>query len=229
MIRYAIIPARGGSERIPRKNIKLFFGKPAIAWPIKAALDSGCFDKVIVSTDDKEIKSIAEDSGAFVPFIRPANLSTSRTATRPVINHAIDMINRKWQEPNYVCCIYPVTPFLDSEDLIKSFNLIVKRDCDFVFSAGQHRQAIKRSFRIKEDGAPERLWPEHRFTRSQDLENTFFDAGQFYWGTTEAFLKNLDPVSERGLPYVLSAEKVHDIDTVEDWDFAEIVYKGLKS
>ena len=222
----AIIPARGGSKRIPRKNIKNFCGKPMIAWSIEAARESGCFDHIIVSTDDQEIADAAEKYGAEVPFYRPKELADDHTATRPVINHAIQAASSLWGMPDYVCCIYATAPFMLAEDLRQAFDRLREGKADFVFSAGRFAYPIQRGFRVNEASRVERLWPEHRYTRSQDLEEVYYDAGQFYWGKSSAFLNLGDPMSEAGIAYVLPGTRVHDIDTKEDWSVAELLFKA---
>tara|TARA_R110001606_G_C15403445_1_gene653641 strand:+ start:6790 stop:7482 length:693 start_codon:yes stop_codon:yes gene_type:complete len=227
MKRLAIIPARGGSKRIPRKNIREFCAKPIIAWSIEAALESNCFDHVIVSTDDQEIAQVAKQYGAEVPFLRPQELADDYTATRPVINHAIQEASSLWGIPNYVCCIYATAPFLQAEDLRLALEKLSCGAAKFVFSAGRFAYPIQRSFRINDAGRAERLWPEHRYTRSQDLEEAYHDAGQFYWGETEAFLNCGDPMSEDGIAHVLPGTRVHDIDSEEDWVIAELLFKTM--
>jgi N-acylneuraminate cytidylyltransferase len=227
MKRLAVIPARGGSKRIPRKNIKEFCGKPMIAWSIEAALESKCFDHVIVSTDDREIAEVAQQYGAEVPFFRPEELADDHTATRPVINHAIEEAASRWGMPDYVCCIYATAPFIQAGDLRSAFDLLGQGTAKFVFSAGRFAYPIQRGFRINDAGRVERLWPEHRYTRSQDLEEAYHDAGQFYWGRTGAFLDFGDPMSTEGIAYVLPGTRVHDIDTNEDWAVAELIFKAL--
>lgn len=227
MTRIAIIPARGGSKRIPRKNLKDFCGKPVIAWSIIAALESDCFDHVLVSTDDQEIAEIALRYGAEVPFTRPPELAGEFTATRPVINHAIQKASEIWGSPEFACCIYATAPFLLPKDLQVALKMLRVECAGFVFSAGRFRYPIQRGFRVGESGRVERLWPEHRFTRSQDLGETYHDAGQFYWGRSDAFLANRDPMSPDGIAYVLPGTRVHDIDTDDDWMTAELIFKAL--
>ncbi len=227
MNRLAIIPARGGSKRIPRKNIKEFCGKPMIAWSIEAALESKCFSHVIVSTDDREIAEVARRYGAEVPFLRPKELADDHTATRPVINHAIKECASQWGMPDFVCCIYATAPFIKADDLGAAFQMLEQEAANFVFSAGRFAYPIQRGFRINDAGRAERLWPEHRYTRSQDLEEAFHDAGQFYWGRASAFLDFEDPMSDNGIAYVLPGTRVHDIDTHEDWAIAELTFKAL--
>ena len=161
-MKVAIIPARGGSKRIPRKNVKDFCGKPMIAWSIEAALESGCFDHIIVSTDDPEIAAVAEKYGAEVPFTRPKELADDHTATRPVINHAVEEASQLWGMPDYICCIYATAPFMLAEDLKRAFTTLEETHADFVFSAGRFAYPIQRGFRVDKTGRVERLWPEHR-------------------------------------------------------------------
>jgi N-acylneuraminate cytidylyltransferase len=224
--RVAIIPARGGSKRIPRKNIREFCGKPMIAWSIEAALRSGCFDRVIVSTDDDEIAAVSEKFGAETPFRRPAELSDDYTATRPVINHSIEQIEILYGRPDYICCIYATAPLLDSATIKAAYFELVEKKLDFVFSAGAFSYPIQRAFRNTSKGHPERLHPETRYTRSQDLEECYHDAGQFYWGKSAAFLDNCDTISIRSFAHILPLQNVQDIDTEDDWRRAEILMKS---
>lgn len=225
----AIIPARGGSKRIPRKNIREFHGKPMIAYPISAARDSGCFDRILVSTDDEEIANIAIAEGAEAPFLRPADLSDDFTPLRPVINHAIEWIGQDGMSPRFVCAILPTAPFLNAETLADAHHKLRETGRDFVFSAASYEYPIMRSFRMKDDGRPEWIWPQHRLARSQDLEAAYHDAGQFYWGRREAFLSGVDAISSDSYVYQLSRHLVHDIDTEEDWVRAELAFNALKS
>ena len=225
----AIIPARGGSKRVPHKNIRDFCGKPMIAWSIEAAKSSSCFDRVIVSTDDLEIAEIARQWGAEVPFMRPAELATDHAATRPVINHAIVEVTRLFGAPDAICCLYPTAPFVTVEDLRNGLRILEEEKADFVFSAATFAYPIQRAFRRTEVGGLERIQPEHRHTRSQDLEEAFHDAGQFYWGLRQAFLDNRDMVADQSRALVLPRFRVHDIDTPEDWIRAETVFSALYS
>lgn len=220
-----IIPARGGSKRIPRKNIREFHGRPIIGWSITAALESAIFDRVIVSTDDREIASVAQKEGAEVPFIRPTTLSTDQTATRPVIQHAISMLESTHDD---ICCVYPTAPFLSNIVLCEAYQYFKDTNSDFVFSAATYPAPIQRSFRILNDGSAERIYPEHRWSRSQDLETAYHDAGQFYWGKGQAFMTNVDSVSPNGRPFLISRDCAHDIDTPEDWQLAELMFAAHK-
>lgn len=224
----AIIPARGGSKRIPRKNIKEFCGKPMLEWCMEAALESNRFDHILVSTDDDEIAAVAEQAGASVPFRRPAHLADDFTATRPVVNHAIENAQILYGEISYVCCIYPTAPFLTSDTIRASGDLLREKKMDFVFSCTTFAYPIQRALRMTECGGVEMMWPEHRTTRSQDLEEGYHDAGQFYWGRAEAFLDGQHIFGLGSAPWVLPRHIVHDIDTPEDWLRAELAFQVLR-
>lgn len=225
----AIIPARGGSKRVPQKNYKDFCGQPMISWCISAALSSEIFDHVIVSTDSDEIAVLAEKYGASVPFMRPASLSGDYVSTRPVVNHAIEKSLELFGDISFACCIYPTSPFLAPSTIRASGEALINQSLDFVFSCASYSYPIQRALRINETKNVEMLWPEHRSKRSQDLEETFHDAGQFYWGRIEAFLRNKHTFGPGSLPWVLPGHLVHDIDTQEDWDRAELIFKTLKA
>jgi N-acylneuraminate cytidylyltransferase len=222
----AVIPARGGSKRIPRKNIKVFRGKPMIAWSIDAALQSGLFDHVIVSTDDAEIADVAKQFGAEVPFMRPPELSDDHTPTRPVVNHAITEATRLWVKPAFTCCIYATAPFIRQEDLKRGFEMLQTDATNFAFTATSFPYPIQRALKLGPEGV-EMFYPEHLNTRSQDLEEAYHDAGQFYWGKSAAFLNNIPTFSPGSQPILLPRYLVHDIDTLEDWERAEIFHKAL--
>ncbi len=224
-----VIPARGGSKRVPRKNIREFAGKPMIAWSIEAACSSRLFDHVVVSTEDPEVAEVAKSFGAEVPFVRPKELADDFIATRPVLNHAIVTCQELFGVADFVCCLYPTAPFLFSSDLRQAFELLTSPGIDFVLSAATFAYPIQRGFRRLGDNGLERLYPQFRNTRSQDLEEVYHDAGQFYWGRNHAFLENRDSISERGRIYVLPRFRVHDIDTEEDWKRAETVFLALYS
>ncbi len=185
----AIIPARGGSKRIPRKNLKLFAGKPIIAWSIEAARKSALFDRIIVSSDDAEIARVATELGAEVPFLRPAELSDDYATAFSVTQHAIKWLREHNCSPDYVCVIYATAPFVQARSLRESYERLVQTDKQYIFSVTSFPFPIKRGIRINKLGEVEALHPEHFFTRSQDLEETYHDAGQFYWGKPEAFLR----------------------------------------
>ena len=224
----AIIPARGGSKRIPRKNIREFCGKPMIAWSIQAARQAGTFDHVIVSTDDQEIAEVARQWGAVVPFFRPAELSDDHTATRPVVNHAIREAEALYGPVDYVCCIYATAPFLRGSDIVDGFRKLVEVGSDFAFSVASFPYPIQRAIRIADQGRVDMFYPEHRSSRSQDLEEAYHDAGQFYWGRTNAFKQDLPTFSEHAVPVVLPRHRVQDIDTQEDWRMAELLFRAAQ-
>ncbi|MGF1703697.1 pseudaminic acid cytidylyltransferase [Photobacterium makurazakiensis] len=220
-MRVAIIPARGGSKRIPRKNIKSFFGQPMIAYSINAARDSGCFDRIIVSTDDQEIADIAQQHGAEVPFIRPTNISDDHATTMDVIQHALVWLAQHDCQPELVCCIYATAPFVRADKLEEGLDRIQQLDCDYAFSATSFPFPIQRALKLTTEGTVCMFMPEHQTTRSQDLEEAIHDAGQFYWGTTKAFVEGRAIFSERSVPVILPRIEVQDIDTLEDWETAE--------
>jgi pseudaminic acid cytidylyltransferase len=226
-MRLAIIPARGGSKRIPRKNIKPFCGKPMVAWSIEAALQSGCFDRVVVSTDDAEIAEVARQWGAEVPFMRPANLSDDHTGTIPVVRHAIEWFNQHGHSVEQACCLYATAPFVSAEDLLCGLDILKDNNCDYAFSVTSYAFPIQRAIRINGSGRVEMFNPEHFNTRSQDLEEAFHDAGQFYWGRVDAWLQGKMIFGPDSLPVSLSRHRVQDIDTPEDWVRAEWLFKAL--
>lgn len=227
-MRLAIIPARGGSKRIPRKNIRPFSGKPMIAWPIEAALRSGCFDLVVVSTDDAEIADVACAYGAVVPFIRPAELSNDYIGTIPVIRHAIEWFQHKGTVPEKVCCIYATAPFVRAEDIHQGLEVLSTTDCEYAFSVTSYAFPIQRAIRLTAAGRVEMFHPEYFNTRSQDLEEAYHDAGQFYWGQSSAWLAGKPIFSPAAAPVILPRHRVQDIDTPEDWERAEWMFKAMR-
>lgn len=227
-MKLAIIPARGGSKRIPRKNIKPFCGKPMIAWSIEAAQESGCFDRVIVSTDDAEIAEVARQYGAEVPFMRPLELSDDHTGTIPVIRHAIETINSQGRAVEQACCLYATAPFIRAEDLRRGLELLQGSGGNYAFSVTSYAFPIQRAIRLTPEGRVEMFNPEHFNTRSQDLEEAYHDAGQFYWGRAEAWLQGQMIFSPASLPVMLPRHRVQDIDTPEDWVRAEWMFKAMQ-
>jgi len=228
-MRVAIIPARGGSKRIPRKNVKLFNGRPAISYPIEVAIAARCFDRIIVSTDDDEIAQVALRYGADVPFMRPLELSDDYATTMDVVQHAIESLELQGQHPEWVCCIYATAIFLQSDDLCRGWDLLQRQDADFAFSVTSYAFPIQRAIRITQDGKVAMFQPEYQTTRSQDLEHAYHDAGQFYWGKAAAFSSRSPIFSERAVPVVLPRYRVQDIDTQEDWVQAELMYQAITS
>ena len=222
-----VIPARGGSKRIPKKNIKNFCGKPIIAWSIQQAVASKCFDKIIVSTDDTEIADLAKSYGADVPFMRSKTLSDDHTGTGPVISHAVKWQIENCQKPQYVCCIYATAPFIQLSDLQNGLKILKNFGPEYTFSATNYTYPIQRSFRIKKNKKIEMFYPEHYNSRSQDLEEAFHDAGQFYWGLTDAWLENKPILGENAMPILINPGRVHDIDTLQDWKIAEIKFEPI--
>lgn len=225
-MRVAIVPARGGSKRIPRKNIRPFCGKPMIAWSINAALESGCFDKVIVSTDDETIAAVASDLGAEVPFKRPADLSDDHTPTIPVISHAIQWLQNYGISLSAVCCIYATAPFLNPDDLRTGLRLLEEKYFDYVFSATRFNFPIQRAIRMEADGTLAMFQPEHFNTRSQDLEEAYHDAGQFYWGRANTWTNGLPIFTANSTFIRLPSWRVQDIDTEDDWIRAESLFRA---
>ena len=228
-MKLAIIPARGGSKRIPRKNIKLFCGKPMIAWSIEAARQSGCFDHIVVSTDDAEIAEVARQHGAQVPFMRPAELSDDHTGTTAVIAHAIKWFATQGQTPAQVCCLYATAPFVSADDLRRGLDVLTETGSDYAFSVTSYAFPIQRAIRVNETGRVEMFNPAHFSTRSQDLEEACHDAGQFYWGRAEAWLQGRMIFSPAAAPVMLPRHRVQDIDTPEDWTRAEWMFKALQA
>jgi N-acylneuraminate cytidylyltransferase len=229
MHRVAIIPARGGSKRIPRKNIKEFCGKPMIAWSIEAAKSSGCFDKIIVSTDDAKIADVAREWGATVPFMRPAKLSDDYAGTLPVIRHAVEWLSEREAPVDYACCLYATAPFVSADDLRRGWELIQQQGCSYAFSVTSYAFPIQRAVRITESGRVGMFNPEYFNTRSQDLEEAWHDAGQFYWGAAQAWRDEQAIFGEESIPVKLPRHRVQDIDTPEDWARAEWLFRAMQA
>lgn len=221
----AIIPARGGSKRIPRKNIKEFFGKPLIAYSIETALESNLFEKVVVSTDDKEIAKIAKEYGAEV-IKRPDELADDFTPTIPVIAHAIEVISKDMEDIQAVCCIYATAPFLKVKYIKEAYKKFTNNKNAYCFSATSFAFPIQRAIKI-EDEQLEMFNPEHFNTRSQDLQEAYHDAGQFYWGRPDAWLTQIPIFSKESSVVLLPRHLVQDIDTLEDWKRTEFMYEAL--
>ncbi len=226
MINIAIIPARGGSKRIPGKNIKDFAGKPIITYSISAAQDAGIFDRIIVSTDCDEIANIAELAGAEVPFVRSQELSDDYTPTVPVLEHTIKWLLESNYKVNYFSCIYPAAPFIRSKDLKCAFERLYRNNFTEVFSVTTFDYCIFRALKKAKDGHIEMYWPENELVRSQDLPEAFHDAGVFYMFNCEAFMKTKKMFDFNANPYFLPRHLTQDIDTFEDWEIAERIYKA---
>ena len=223
--RIAVIPARGGSKRIHRKNVKLFAGQPMIAYAIKTAAESELFDHIVVSTDDNYIADIARNFGAEVPFLRPKELSDDNTATMPVIAHAIGRCTEQDWRFNTVCCIYPCVPFLQVRDLTESFQLFTSADMQFCFPIVEYPSPIQRALTMNTEGIVAPYFPENELSRTQDLPLAFHDAGQFYWGSTTSWISD-NRIHSNAVGYVVPSWRTIDIDTPEDWSRAEILAKS---
>lgn len=224
----AIIPARGGSKRIPKKNIKTFAGEPIISYSIKAAQEANLFDRIIVSTDSGEIAETAISYGVEVPFIRPVELADDFTGTVPVLLHTLNWLEEHGFAAEYFCCIYATAPFIRPEFLIKGFSLLKKKRAATAFSVTTFPYPIFRALKIGTNGRIEMFWPEHENSRSNDLPEAYLDAGQFYWGDTEKFIRKKAFFSSEALPVVIPRYLVQDIDTPEDWETAEKMYSALQ-
>lgn len=228
-MKIAVIPARGGSKRIPRKNIKPFCGKPMIAWSIEAAHNSECFDEVVVSTDDNEIASVAEKYGANTPFVRPKELSDDYVGTADVTKHAIEWYIDKGRDIEYVCCLYATAPFVQANDISAALATLRREKADFVLSVTTFPFPIQRAIKLNEHKRLSMFSPEYQSSRSQDLEEAWHDAGQFYWGQTEAWLNEQPLFSESSVGFPLPRHQVQDIDTPEDWTRAEWLFKAMQA
>jgi pseudaminic acid cytidylyltransferase len=228
-LKIAVIPARGGSKRIPRKNIKEFCGKPMIAWSIEAAKASGLFDRIIVSTDDTEIAEVAKQWGAEVPFIRPAELSDDYVDSGAVVKHAVEWAISNLGKIDLVCTIYATAPFIKPSDLIAGLELLSENGCQIALTVASFPFPIQRAIKISQNGTVAMFQPEHFLTRSQDLEPSYHDAGQFYWATTEAVLNSVSGFSEAAVPLILPRHQVQDIDTNEDWLQAELMFNAWRA
>jgi pseudaminic acid cytidylyltransferase len=224
----AIIPARGGSKRIPRKNLREFCGRPIIGWSIATAVSSGLFDKVLVSTDDEEIAEVAESLGASVPFRRPAALSDDHAGTLPVVRHAIQACRELGWKPQLACCLYATAPFVDPADLRRGLEALSDPAVQYAFSATSFAFPVQRAIRIDVNGRVSPVWPENMPRRSQDLEPLYHDAGQFYWGRADAFAQELPLFAPHSAAVLIPRHRVQDIDDEEDWTRAEWLFRAWK-
>ncbi len=228
-MKIAVIPARGGSKRIPRKNVRDFCGQPLIAYSIIAAKNSKLFDHIIVSTDDEQIREIANHYGAETPFVRPPELADDYATTVPVIKHALLWVQENMGKVGQACCIYATAPFIQAKALLEAYEMLIsKKVGGYVFSATTMPFPIQRTFKVKKDGFVEMFEPHHYNTRSQDLEEAYQDAGQFYWGSAETYNSEKIFFSTDSMAYLLPPHMVQDIDTLEDWRRAELMYEALK-
>jgi pseudaminic acid cytidylyltransferase len=221
----AVIPARGGSKRIPRKNIKAFAGRPMVSYAISVALESGLFDLVAVSSDDDEILDLACSLGAFV-LRRPAELADDFTPTVPVIAHAIHALEPDHGALHPVCCIYPAVPLLRSSDIAEAKALLDSTDAPYAFPIVEFPTAIQRALRLDSDRALSPFFPEFTETRTQDLPPAYHDAGQFYWGRRDAWLSQLS-IHKNGRGLIVPSWRAVDLDTPDDWRRAELMQRVL--
>lgn len=228
-MKLCVIPARGGSKRIPRKNIRLFAGRPIIAWSIQAALDTGLFDRVMVSTDDEEIAEVARAHGAEIPFLRPRELADDHTGTNAVARQAIRWHGEQGMTVEVACCLYATAPFVQVGDLREGHDRLLASGKSFVFSITSFPSPIQRALRLNAQGEVEAMYPEYSATRSQDLEPAWHDAAQFYWGRASAFLNDEPLFSPVSLPVILPRHRVQDIDSEEDWRRAELMFAALRA
>lgn len=227
-MRVAVIPARGGSKRIPRKNIRDFGGKPMMAWSIEAALESGCVDKVVVSTDDLEIAEVARHWGAEVPFMRPAHLADDHAGTTAVVQHALQSLTARGQAISEACCLYATAPFVLASDLQRGLDLLIQSQASYAFSMTTYAFPIQRALKLTPRGRVAMFDTEHADTRSQDLEEAYHDAGQFYWGTRDAWLAARAIYADHSVPVMLPRYRVQDIDTPEDWERALWMLEAMR-
>lgn len=229
-MKIAVIPARGGSKRLPKKNIKDFLGKPIIAWSIDAAIKANVFDLVIVSTDDNEVALISRKYGAATPFIRPPELSGDMVGTIPVIAHAIEWVSREMGPVEHACCIYPTAPFIEVSCIKKGLEILQQGNWKYVFTVCESRGNIYRSFfQPKEGCGVQMIFPEHFHARTQDLPKTYNDAAQLYWGTVDAWLNALPVFASYSYPLVIEKNKSQDIDDLDDWKIAENLFKAMRN
>lgn len=225
----AIIPARIGSKRIPKKNIKYFHGKPIIAYSIQAALETKLFRRIIVSTDSTELADIAIEYGAEVPFMRPAKLSDDFTGTDEVILHALNWLNEHGEYDQYACCIYATAPLINPAFISTGFELLKSAEATSAFSVTNYSYPIYRSLKITDSGRLAMIWPDYMNVRSQDLPEAYHDAGQFYWIDVKKYLIDGKIFSKDAIPVVLPRSLVQDIDTEEDWEKAEMMFSVMKA
>lgn len=224
----AVIPARGGSKRIPRKNIKFFHGLPVIAYAIKAAKESGVFSKVFVSTDDEEIAEVAESFGATIPWLRPKDLSDDYATTVSVMQDAVKRLKMNLMDLENICCIYPATPLLKPSFLSQGLEILESADWDYVFSGLKISAPPQRFFSLGTSKEVKMLLPEFETTRTQDLAHVYQDAGQFYWGKKSSWESGLPIFSSKSTIFEIPSKSAVDIDTIEDWHYAEALFNLIK-
>lgn len=225
-MRLAVIPARGGSKRIPRKNIKDFCGKPIMVFSIDAALKTDLFDEVMVSTDDEEIAEIAKKYGAVVPFLRNSKTSNDFAILKDVLMEVLAKYEEQEKTFDQICCILPTAPLIEAKDIIVAHQILEQHKCVSVIPVVKYSYTIFRSLKI-ENGKLKMNWPENFFKRSQDLPDAYHDSGLFYWYDKKYFTETVSGFGEDSIPYILNEIKVQDIDTIDDWEIAELKYKLL--
>jgi pseudaminic acid cytidylyltransferase len=226
-MKIAIIPARGGSKRVKKKNIKLFEGIPAIGRVITILSKSKIFDIIIVSTDSSEIMKIAKKYKAEVPFRRPKNISGDHSSTHAVIKHCIKWLENKRIHPEYICCVYPTAFFIEHKDLEEGYKKIKKNKCKFVFAGSKDKVSTWKSF-TNDKNKTKVIFPKYEMLRTQETKDTYHDSGQFYWAKTQTWMTSKSIFSSRCEIVTIPKIKDHDIDTIEDWKFAEQTWKILK-
>ncbi len=224
----AVIPARGGSKRLPGKNIRAFNGKPMLWYAIEIARKSGLFENIIVSTDDEHIARIAREGGAETPFMRPEELADDHAITVSVMAHAIDYVSSTGESYPYVCCLYPCVPLLEAGDLVKGYEMIRKTETGFCFPVAEFPSAVQRAMKMNDKGKLDPLYPEYSEVRTQDLDKAWYDAGQFYWARPEAWL-NHDVIHGNAVGVPVPAWRAVDIDTEQDWQYAEKLAAALQT
>jgi len=223
----AVIPARAGSKRIPGKNIKPFNGQPMIAWSIRAARLSGLFERIVVTTDSEEIVAIATEHGAECPFRRPADLADDHTPTAPVVRHALQWLLDQGQRVDAACCLYATAPFVQAGDLRTGYETLTSTGCGAAFTVSSYGSPIFRALKVTEDGSLAMFQPQYELTRSQDLPEAYFDAGQFYWLDGQRFMRDVKLYTADARPVILPRWRVQDIDTMEDWTRASLMHRML--
>jgi pseudaminic acid cytidylyltransferase len=220
-----VIPARGGSKRIPQKNIRLFFGQPLIGWSIAAARESGLFDTVYVSTDDETVAKTARDLDAEVPFLRPSELSEDFTGTDAVLTHWLKWLEAAGCLPKYLCCVYPTAPFLTGAVIQGSYEVMCQQKAHSVLIAISSAMTPWRALKCEADGRVAYQWPEHYSTRSQDFPKTCQDANQCYWLDVESYRNDPRLINENTFPFFIPRWDAQDINTDEDWEMAERLFE----
>ena len=228
-VNVAVVPARGGSVRVPRKNVRPFCGKPMMAWAIETAIASGLFGHVVVSTDDSEIRDVALQAGAECPFVRPAALADEHASTGAVMAHATRWVLDAGWTAEAVCCIYPTAALVAREDLTRGLEALRSGDWAFAVAATEFEAPIFRAFRQREGGGLEMFFPEQYDTRSQDLPRALHDAGQFYWGRPSAWIEQRRVFEEWTVPVLIPKWRVQDIDEPDDWARAEAIFNHLRA